>query len=143
MPLIVTVSAYNAIKWEDPLQAKVVQIQNTLDWVNSHPYGGTYGEGQDAGYFNAQQVQELKTSLQEQLGDLQNPSQAKADELRGTLDWLNAHPDGGAMGEGQNSYSAEQVLEAKIAIQEQLDDVLAALNQSGQTNASTNSFKTP
>jgi hypothetical protein len=45
------------------------------------------------------------------------------------------------MGEGQNTtyYNAEQIQEAKTALQEQLDDLLARLNQSAQTNNVTNS----
>jgi TPR repeat protein len=140
IPLTVTVSVYDAIKWEDPLQVKADILRNTLDWANAHPDGGNYVDGTDTNYFNAEEVRLMKSSLQDELDDLLNPSQAKVDALRETLDWLNANPDGGTMGEGQSStfYNAEQISEAKTAIQEQLDDLQSALNQSAKTNASTN-----
>jgi hypothetical protein len=108
VPLTVSVTAYNAIKWEDPLQAKVEILRNTLDWVNAHPDGGNYVDGKETSYLNAEQVRLLKSSLQEQLDDLLSPlspsqAQAKVDELHDSLDWLNAHPAGGTMGEGQNT----------------------------------------
>jgi hypothetical protein len=146
VPLIVTVTAYTAIKWEDPLQAKADILRNTLDWANAHPEGGTYGEGKDAIYLNAKQVQEMKSSFQEDLDDLVspfNPSkvQAKVDELRSTLDWLNAHPDGSTMGEEPNasSFSAGDIQGMKAETQQQLDDLLSRLNQFTKTNASANS----
>jgi TPR repeat protein len=142
VPLVVSVTAYNAIKWEDPLQAKVDIVRNTLDWANAHPDGGNYVDGTDTNYFSAQQVQDLKSSLQEQLDDLQSPfnptkAQAKVDELRSTLDWLNAHPDGGTYGEGPNafSFSAGDIQAAKAANQQQLDDLLSRMNQFAKTNA--------
>jgi len=146
VPIVVSVTAYNAIKWADPLQAKVNILRNTLAWANAHPDGGNYVEGKDSSYFNAQQVQDLKSSIQEQLDDLLSPlnpsqAQAKIDDLRSTLDWLNAHLDGGTIGEGQNAvyYNADQVRDAKAATQQQLDDLLSRLNQSAQTNAPDNS----
>ena len=145
-PLIVTVTVYNAIKWEDPQQAKADILRNTLNWANAHPDGGTYGKGQDTIYLNAKQVQELKSSLQEDLDDLGTPlnpskAQAKVDELRGELDWLNAHPDGGIYGEGQNaiSFSAGEIQNGRAKLQQQLDDLLFRLNQFTKTNASANS----
>jgi len=130
VPLIVTVTVYNAIKWEDPLQAQVDILRNTLDWLNTHPDGGTIGEGQDAIYRNAKQVQDLKSSCQENLDDLLSPlnpskAQAKIDELRSTLDWLNTHPDAANHGE-----------EGKNSLQGELDAWLFRLNQFTKTNAS-------
>jgi hypothetical protein len=146
VPLVVSVTAYNAIKWEDPLQAKADILRNTLDWANAHPDGGNYVDGKETSYFSAQQVQDLKNSIQEQLNDLQSPlnssqAQAEVDALRSTLDWLNAHPDGGTYGEGQNaiSFKAREIQDAKLATQRQLDGLLSHLNQSAQTNSPANS----
>ena len=135
VPLIVTIAVYNAIKWEDPLQARVDELRNNLDWLNAHPDGGTMGEGQDATYFSAEQVQRAKNSLQEDLDDLQSPfnptkAQAKADDLRSTLDSLSTNATG---------FSADQVRGVKIDLQEQLDALQSRLNQFTKTNASTKS----
>lgn len=146
VPIVVSVTSYNAIKWEDPQQVKVNILRNTLDWANAHPAGGNYVDGKDSSYFSAQQVQDLKNSIQEQLNNLQSPlnsseAQADVDALRSTLDWLNTHPDGGTFGEGQNaiSFKAREIQDAKIAIQQQLNDLLSRLNQLTKTNAPASS----
>ena len=142
-PLIVTVTVYNAIKWEDPLQTEVGILRNSLDWLNAHPDGGTMGEGQDATYFSAEQVQKAKIANQKDLDDLLSPlnpsqAQAKVDKLRSTLDWVNAHPDDATHSEGQ-VFSAEDVQGMKNSLQRELDAWLFRLNQFTKTNASANS----
>ena len=135
VPIVVTVSAYNAIKWEDPLQARVDELRNNLDWLNAHPNGGTYGEGQDASYLSAQQVQDGKATIKNDLDDLLSPlnpsqTQAKVDDLRSTLDSLSTNAA---------DFSAEQVRGMEIDFQEQLDALQFRLNQFTKTNASANS----
>jgi TPR repeat protein len=34
IPLTVSITFYNAVKWEDPLQARVDKLENTLGWTN-------------------------------------------------------------------------------------------------------------